>query len=372
MKHRQTLLWTPLLALLVACGRQGGPTLGSAPGAGAPGYITVMNTADSGAGSLRQAITDANARPGQDIINFQGTVRGTVVLQSELPVVTDLLTIAGPGRPVLTIDGNNVGRVLQVDGTTLALSRLTITGGNAGDGEGGGIIVFNGGTLSLSGSTLSGNSATDGGGIFNLSDQGKLTILNSTLSGNSATRDGGGLFNQIGAVAVVNSTLSGNGAVFGGAISNMTEGGGLTLTNSTLSGNGIDSFFSVTLRNTVIASSPSIKNCDVGSEEVMDSGGNLSSDGSCAFTAPTSRNGVDPRLGPLQDNAGETFTHALLSGSPAIDAAVAPCPETDQRGFYRIGACDSGAFEADFGTLDAAVGRASWGQPARPPESQGR
>jgi len=92
-------------------------------------------------------------------------------------------------------------------------------------------------------------------------------------------------------------------------------------------------------------------------------GGNLDSDGSCNLTDPTDLPNSDPLLGPLQDNGGPTPTHALLPGSPAIDAIPhADCtydddgnpatPEvplaTDQRGVARpqwIG-CDIGAFEA--------------------------
>jgi len=56
--------------------------------------------------------------------------------------------------------------------------------------------------------------------------------------------------------------------------------------------------------------------------------------------------GQDPKLGPLADNGGDTFTHALLDGSPAIDAGSdTDCPATDQRGKPRIGICDIGAYE---------------------------
>jgi hypothetical protein len=84
-------------------------------------------------------------------------------------------------------------------------------------------------------------------------------------------------------------------------------------------------------------------------------GYNLDSDTSCRLTAATDRPGVDPRLGPLQDNGGPTFTHALLPGSPAIDAipwGANGCGTTvysDQRGQARPqpawGTCDSGAYE---------------------------
>jgi hypothetical protein len=59
---------------------------------------------------------------------------------------------------------------------------------------------------------------------------------------------------------------------------------------------------------------------------------------------------IDPRLGPLADNGGPTRTHALLLGSPAVDAASTPdCPTTDQRGVSRPqgAACDIGSYERE-------------------------
>jgi hypothetical protein len=63
---------------------------------------------------------------------------------------------------------------------------------------------------------------------------------------------------------------------------------------------------------------------------------------------PPNSSPIDPRLGPLVDNGGPTRTHALLLGSPAIDAASTPdCPTTDQRGVLRPqgAACDIGSYE---------------------------
>jgi len=90
---------------------------------------------------------------------------------------------------------------------------------------------------------------------------------------------------------------------------------------------------------------------------LISQGYNVDSDGSCQLTAPTDRPGVDPQLGPLQDNGGATLTHALLPGSPAIDAipwGTNGCGTTlisDQRGQARpqpaSGACDIGAYEVE-------------------------
>jgi Bacterial Ig-like domain len=240
---------------------------------------TVTNNADSGAGSLRQAIVDANTTTGvADTINFNLGSSATITLTSaQLPDITDGagLTIDG-GSADITISGANQYRVFEVgSGAKLTLSNLTVADGAAAEtdpylGRGGGINnnggtvtvsnstlsgnsasfghaagggIYNGGTLEVSNSTLSGNSSGNsapgggapGGGIYNA---GTATVSNSTLSGNSAIYDGGGIFNS-GTLEVSNSTLSGNSAAGGGGgINNDSDfGGTATVSNSTLSGN---------------------------------------------------------------------------------------------------------------------------------------
>jgi hypothetical protein len=110
--------------------------------------------------------------------------------------------------------------------------------------------------------------------------------------------------------------------------------------------------------------SNSVANCADGLVESL--GHNIDSDGSCGLTDPTDLSGVDPMLGPLQNNGGPTPTHALLAESPARDAIpVASCTydddgdpatsevplTTDQRSVRRPqnGRCDIGAFERGCG-----------------------
>src|SRR5437899_10187294 len=130
--------------------------------------LTVTNSNDSGPGSLRQAIIDANAAAGvADAINFR--VSGTIVLSSTLPQITDVagLTIDGAGQSI-TVSGNNgVGVMIVSPVAKLDLRNLTIANGSVPTGSGGGILNT-GGTLTLSNSTVS-NNATDleGGGITN-------------------------------------------------------------------------------------------------------------------------------------------------------------------------------------------------------------
>jgi hypothetical protein len=287
------------------------------------------------------------------------------------------VTISGAGASSTTIDGTHSGTVFTITSGTVTLQYLTIANGS-GDTSGG--IYNSGGSVTVSNSTVSGNSASFGGGIRNhailtvsnstisgnsvgsfrgggLFNEGTLTVSNSTVSGNSATL-GGGIFNHVGSVTVGNSTVSGNSADTGngGGIFNNAHGT-LTVNNSTLAGNSasfggglLNNGGSLTVSNTIIANSPSGADC-AGSLN-NDSGGNLADDGSCDFTAASSRNSTDPKLdlAGLKDNGGPTKTIALLMGSPAIDTAVScPTPATDQRGIARPqgSGCDIGAFELE-------------------------
>ena len=142
--------------------------------------FTVTNTADSGAGSLRQAILDANVSPGADTITF--TVSGTITLGSALPAITDDLTIDGTGQS-LTVDGASTYQVMSINsGKTVTLKALTIAHGST-NASGGGVI--NNGTLNVSNSTFSANSASYAGAIYN--QGGTLTVTDSTFSGNVST-----------------------------------------------------------------------------------------------------------------------------------------------------------------------------------------
>jgi predicted outer membrane repeat protein len=300
----------------------------------------VTNTANSGAGSLPQAILDANANAGADTISFQAGLSGTITLAATLDVTDSAgLTIDGEDAEI-TVSGGGSVRVFSVaSGANLDLRNLTVAGGFTNDNLGGGI--HNAGTLEVTNSTFSGNSAnlTLGGGIVNA---GTLTVTNSTFSGNSAPNAGGAIYtNANSPVTVTNSTFSGNLAAAGDAIHN----------------DGDTS--NVGLRNTIVAS-PRNNNC--GGALPTDNGGNLDDGDTCGFTASTSKSNTPAGLDPagLKDNGGPTQTIALCSGvdtpagctgpSAAIDAAVnCPPPDTDQRGVSRPqgSACDIGAYEVD-------------------------
>jgi hypothetical protein len=164
-----------------------------------------------------------------------------------------------------------------------------------------------------------------------------LTISNSTFSGNTVSETGGGVFN-IGSLEIVNSTFSNNSSVFLAA--------------------GVLNFNNLQIGDTILKRGESGENIySNGDGTVMSLGYNVSSDdGGGILTGSGDQIDTDPMIGPLQDNGGPTFTHALLPGSPAIDAGnpnFTPPPLFDQRGpgFDRVvnGRIDVGAFEVQGG-----------------------
>jgi hypothetical protein len=303
-----------------------------------------------------------------------------------------------------TTDVDGGGGILNHGGLTL--SGTSILSNNAGScgafsiSVGGGINSLGGGQLTVTNSVISNNAAGYGGGISNLS--GTMTVSNSTISGNSAGNNGGGIYNKgfrgRATLTVTNCIVSGNSTTFiGGGISNGADEGGasLTIANSTICGNSADNgggignaasegdTSDVTVSNSTLSGnwatdngggiyngyaggsvtlelSNIILNAGSSGENIFNIGGtvtshgyNLSSDdGGGYLTATGDQINTDPMLGPLQDNGGPTFTHALLPGSPAINAgnpSFTRPPFFDQRGspFNRLanGRIDIGSFE---------------------------
>lgn len=235
---------------------------------------TVSNLNNNGAGSLRQAIDDANATAVDDVIEF--SVTGTITLAAAQLDIADAstagkLTINGPGANRLTISGGNVTRVLYLlPGADLTLNKVTVSDGNgAGPSPGfGGGIVNDVGTLTVNNSIISGNSTNQfsnpsfgggifssegtltlnssivnnntvnlrGGGIYNFGSNAKMTLNDSTVSSNSAGSGGGGITNNTSEFMILNnSTVHGNSAQDGGGI--LSISGITSLDNATISGN---------------------------------------------------------------------------------------------------------------------------------------
>ncbi len=313
----------------------------------------VKNNNGGGTDSLRDVI--ANVCAGSTI-TFAANVRGAIDMTGPEMLITKSLTIAGPGANLLSVQRSasaitnfrifdiaehlivsisgltiangsvpgNVGGGISNSNSTLNLAYVTISGNTADIGAG--IYTTRAATITnstISGNTISGNVAGDGGGgIFN---QGTLSLTNSTLSANKAQTSGGGgrggaIYNSLGAVSLINSTISANQSDFGGGIFNSAG--------------------TVKSKNTIIALNISPSGPDFNGP-LVSQGFNLVGDYSGATISPaqfSDQLGVSSaqlNLGPLQFNGGPTRTHALLSGSVAIDQGDSSGSGIDQRGFKR-------------------------------------
>lgn len=384
-----------------------------------PGDGACETAAGNGQCTLRAAIQEANARGGEQIIvlppgRYPLTIPGRDeddAATGDLDIRTDLRLIAAdPARTI--VDGGGLDRVFDIIGAyTVTLSGFTLHNGDAGNSRGG--ALRNAGTLTLSSALLSGNSAMTGGGFANtgtatleyvtlhdneagyagggLDSTGVLTLTHSSMLSNTSAVLGGGLSVAGGTTRALDSTFSDNAALDGGGVS--AGDGVLALVNSTLSGNHathsggglaaineLVALYNVTLvantagnsgggafvppaasltgRDSILAG-----NTDAGAAPdcwgtFISQGYNLvqNTTGCTVAGDPTGNQlGVDPLLGPLQNNGGPTLTHNLLTGSPAIDAGdPAGCVDDlgallnyDQRGYPRPTGlhCEPGAVE---------------------------
>jgi CSLREA domain-containing protein len=364
--------------------------------------------------SLREALGRANSETTDDVINFAPAVFNTpqtLIIPHVLTVFNNVgaLTIDGPGASLLTLarQAAGSGRIIFADNSTLTLNGVTITGGNmTGLGlQGGGIAKSGNGTLTINNCIISGNSSDIGGGI---ALSGGLTIINnSTVRDNAAKYLGGGLLTSSNFsssptnVVINNSTFNANkvtdaaNSEGGGAIVN-NGGSTVTLTNSTISGNqanpginappalgggifnlsGLINLINVTIagnfaqtgggvyalsltgvnaRNTIIANNFGTSSPDF-SGRLDSQGYNLLRTMPTQIVGNQTGNiyGQDPQLAPLANNGGATFTHALNTGSPAIDAAdPSNFPPLDQRGLSRPADGDlDGLRRADIGSFE--------------------
>lgn len=222
------------------------------------------------------------------------------------------------------------------NGSTLIVSQSTFTQNSAIDR--GGAIIHNGGTTTVTNSTLNNNSTSNGsGGAISTALGGKFSINNSTVSSNSAKFYGGGIedSNSFGKTdfTISNSTFYSNTAVNGGSSLSLSGAGTLTITN------------------TILVKGATGGNCLIFSG-VITGNSSLADDNSCPSIANSSNIKLDPTL---RNNGGSTWTHALLSGSDALDTGSCSGTTIDQRGFSRPvdlptvvntdDGCDIGAYE---------------------------
>ncbi|CAN5582845.1 hypothetical protein BH10ACI3_BH10ACI3_29550 [soil metagenome] len=295
------------------------------------------------------------------IANTGGGVDGGVLS------ISDSLIEGNFGGPA--ISNGSSEDVMTVDRCVIR-NNFNLGGGRRGAG------IAAAGTIIIRSSSISGNQVgSAGGGVYN---HGVMYIVDSSITGNSAGQKGGGIYNSVGRLYLTNSTLSSNRAPKGGGAHNepvsTTTPSQILLTNSTISfntatggaGGGIlaDSPGIVESKNSLISSNTSTQGGTDFFGAVTSNGFNLvrNAAGSTGWTT-TDLLGIDPMLAPLGSNGGNGFTHALLPGSPAINAgsnALAIDPQTgqtlatDQRGTLRIlgtpnSIVDIGAFEANYG-----------------------
>jgi len=290
--------------------------------------VQVTSNADTGLGTLRDALANAN---NGDTIVFELPAGSTITLATTL-TVTKTLAIDGAGSSGLTISGNHATRVLTINASASAtVSNLAIADGIVG--------LYSVGTLSVSKCTISGST-------IGIESYSTLTVANSTFFGNSSPDLGGGIKTHSGSATVTNSTFVNNFAHRGGAIA-LSSNSASTVTNSLFQGNSVTQF---------------------GAPIYDDYGGKVSADhnlywsnidpggdncSGCSIDANATL--ADPLLGSLAENGGPTQTYLPALGSAAIDSGddttcAAPAVNSlDQRGVVRpAGAhCDIGAVESN-------------------------
>ena len=321
-----------LTTLTVACSDPSAPVVPHVGGAAHPDFtaaILVTNTERRRAWLASPDNRRRSRRRGDSVrardrrADDRGTSDGIFIQKS--------LTVEGPIPQGITVSGGLKHFVFSVDSDGVTIRNLSIVNGRG-----------------------------DYGG---LRGTGRLTLENTLVANNEGTINGGGIEFDGDHLSLINSTVTGN--VGGGVVANAS---GVTIRNTTITGNsggGLVAYHAgVVLRNSIIAnntnngSSPPRTNClMLEGASVTFIGLNVSNDASCG-TDPAMLI-ADPKLGPLANNGGPTRTHALLLGSPAIDAGSL-CTETiDQRYVTRDKglSCDLGAFEFEsFAPLGLTVG----------------
>ena len=277
------------------------------------GECTGDDVTVSSVGGLVEAVQTANATPGCDTIRLEP---GAYELTAPLNVTDHLSLLGEPSARITASEGTVIEvRLAENDPTPadLTLRDLHLDGGGVG-------VSFRGRRLHVEGTTIS--RAANVGLWF---ESGDGTVENSTISGNDWGID--------------------------------NEGGSLVLRHVTITGNadgGLANFAQTHAHNTLIVGNGAGEWGDCERGNPLDSGsGNLDTDGACVAGGEFGGTVDDALLGPLAANGGPTPTHALLDGSPAIDAGNpdACLRTTDQRGIERPqgDGCDVGAFELERG-----------------------
>jgi len=306
--------------------------------------LVVTNVADSGAGTLRQAVADASA--GDNII-FSSTLSSQVIFITNGSIaITKNITIDGTALSgQIRLDGGQTNSIFTIGASkfsscTVILNSLIITNGFSASYGGGGINVNQSSVLTMNNCAIVNNTApVGGGGILN---SGVLTMNGCAVANNFATAgsSGGGIF-MLGITSLTDSTVANNSSYDGGGILCYAGLGALTLNNSTVANNtathrggGILNMGSVLkLTNTIVSMN---NNSDIVGGMGAGVGNMISAS--------------NINLAPLGNYGGPTPTMPPLFGSPAIDAGVDTVTNSyiyDQRGYPRLSGThvDVGAVE---------------------------
>jgi len=382
-------------------------------GAGTKGDIRyAINQANAAAGAIDNIVFDptifgqtiklsGTELPILEAVNITGPGGGKINISGE--GFSRVFNLSGPGSYTVNVSGVTVSGGLSaadaggflISDETLVLSNVVLSGNSATTDGGAVVITSGGGKLIATDCTFTGNNATTAGGAIatnanafvtldrctiqnNTAGQGgaidinlgNLTITNSLLANNTATGKGGAisLSQVLGTLLFSNSTFSGNLAgTTGGAVSSDHAGGTLsirnvTMTNNNATGGGGGLYHNGTTAqpgDVVIVSSIIAGNTggagdlEVTAVKTTYSYSLIGAKGGAGVYVDGGNNlplGTNPQLAPLDNYQGATFTHALLPGSPAVDAGSNPDGLSfDQRGtpFARVlnGKPDIGAFE---------------------------
>ncbi len=395
---------------------------------------------DSNPGTEAQPF--ATIQMGVDNVASEGTVHVAAGVYHENVHINGAANLEGAGAPITIIDGGGTGTTLTISSLPNEfnqISGLTIQGGSGrtelwnpasedvlfaginlhfiqdlprlftfgGSSEGGGIYIYETHIVFLNDCTIKDNQASRGGGIYN---EGFLLMNGCTVSGNTASQAGGGIYNASGGpfgggvLVMANCTVSGNeilsnqdgtvGVGIANAAGSSASLAYCTVANNTTTdpdcrGGGFYNAGDINFVNTIVANNRAgtgNNGYTDGAATTLSFGHNLDSENSCGFDQPTDLINTNPLLGPLEDNGGPTFTHALMHGSPAIDHGVCGAiinqrtqnlidealnglsvdianqlePKiTDQRGVPRPQgpACDIGAYELAQAAVGSATGK---------------
>ncbi|MCU0748521.1 MAG: hypothetical protein MUF13_03140 [Akkermansiaceae bacterium] len=325
--------------------------------------FVVTTLADSGPGSLREAISNATGLPGPDLIVFSNGINGgTISLASPLVVddATGSVTIDASSLPGgLTVDGNNTTRhFIVAENRSLTLRGLTLTRGRTpSSGPGGGSVQTAGTFLAANCTFVDNTSLANGGGAISNSSAGVMTLQNCTFTGNTASYGGAIVTRNTSQSTLIHCTFTGNQAIGtdslrdGGGAINLFQGS-MTLTSCILAGNtaatgtGPDFWRESTVAGT------SATTCLIG-----DGKDSTFAHGVNGNLVGTSALPIDAKLSPLGYYGGPTPTLPPLPGSPAVDASGATSSlTTDQRGFPRSrDGNGDGTSLPDIGAVEASL-----------------